>query len=70
MAQQEHLALWIVPGREASLEARVRAVFPTLRAVHIPFSGAGYHAYLAIEKVRDGDGKNVQQVLQTFGKYF
>ena len=58
-AQQEHLALWIVPAREASLYARVQAVFPTLRAVHIPFSGAGYHAYLAIEKVRDGDGKNV-----------
>jgi 2,5-furandicarboxylate decarboxylase 1 len=58
-AQQEHLALWIVPGREASLYARVKAVFPTLTAVHIPFSGAGYHACLAIEKVRDGDGKNV-----------
>ena len=58
-AQQEHLALWIVPGREASLFAKVAAVFPTLKAVHIPFSGAGYHAYVAIEKVRDGDGKNV-----------
>lgn len=58
-AQQEHLALWIVPGREASLYARVKAVFPTLKAVHIPFSGAGYHAYVAIEKVREGDGKNV-----------
>jgi len=58
-AQQEHLALWIVPGREASLFSKVLAVFPTLKAVHIPFSGAGYHAYLAIEKVRDGDGKNV-----------
>lgn len=58
-AQQEHLALWIVPGREASLHAKIQAVFPTLRAVHIPFSGAGYHAYVSIEKIREGDGKNV-----------
>lgn len=58
-AQQEHLCLWIVPAKEAGLLAKIRAVFPTVRAVHIPFSGAGYHAYVAIEKVREGDGKNV-----------
>jgi 2,5-furandicarboxylate decarboxylase 1 len=58
-AQQEHLCLWIVPAKEAGLLAKVRAVFPTVKAVHLPFSGAGYHAYVAIEKVREGDGKNV-----------
>lgn len=58
-AQQEHLCLWIVPAKEAGLLAKIRAVFPTVKAVHIPFSGAGYHAYVAIEKVREGDGKNV-----------
>jgi 2,5-furandicarboxylate decarboxylase 1 len=58
-AQQEHLCLWIVPAKEAGLLAKVRAVFPTVKAVHVPFSGAGYHAYVAIEKVREGDGKNV-----------
>jgi 2,5-furandicarboxylate decarboxylase 1 len=25
----------------------------------MPFSGSGYHAYICIEKIRDGDGKNV-----------
>lgn len=58
-AHQEHLCLWLVPGREAGLYSRIKAVFPTLKAVHMPFSGSGYHAYVSIEKVREGDGKNV-----------
>ncbi len=58
-AQQEHLCLWLFPAKEAALLAKLRAVFPTVKAVHIPFSGSGYHAYVAIEKVREGDGKNV-----------
>lgn len=64
-AHQEHLCLWLVPGREAGLYSRIKEVFPTVKAVHMPFNGSGYHAYVSIEKVRDGDGKNV--ILATLG---
>lgn len=58
-AHQEHLCLWLVPGVEAGLYSSIKAVFPTVKAVSIPFSGLGYHAYIGIEKIREGDGKNV-----------
>ncbi len=58
-AHPEHLCLWLVPGCEAGLYAGIKAVFPTVKAVHIPYSGVGYHAYVSIEKIREGDGKNV-----------
>lgn len=58
-ASKEHAGLWIIPSKEANLYKKLRAVFPTVKSVCIPLNGSGYHAYVCIEKVRDGDGKNV-----------
>jgi 2,5-furandicarboxylate decarboxylase 1 len=58
-SSKEHLGLWIIPSKEANLYKKIKAVFPTVKAVSLPLNGSGYHAYVCIEKVRDGDGKNV-----------
>jgi len=58
-SSREHLGLWIVPSKEANLYKKIKAVFPTVKEVCLPLNGSGYHAYVSIEKVRDGDGKNV-----------
>jgi len=58
-SSREHLGLWIIPSKEANLFKKIKAVFPTLKEVCLPLNGSGYHAYVSIEKVRDGDGKNV-----------
>jgi 2,5-furandicarboxylate decarboxylase 1 len=54
----EHRNLWICPMREANLLAKLREILPRTRRVHIPDSGAGLHAYVSIDKLREGDGKN------------
>ena len=54
----EHRTLWIFPVREANLLRKLRDVLPRTLGVHIPDSGAGMHAYVSIEKLREGDGKN------------
>ena len=58
-SSREHVGLWIVPSKEANLYKKIQAVFPTVKEVCLPLNGSGYHAYVCIEKVRDGDGKNV-----------
>lgn len=58
-ASREHVGLWIIPSKEANLYKKIKAVFPTVKSVCLPLNGSGYHAYVCIEKVRDGDGKNV-----------
>jgi 2,5-furandicarboxylate decarboxylase 1 len=58
-ASKEHVGLWIMPSKEGNLYKKLRAVFPTVKAVCMPLNGSGYHARVCIEKVRDGDGKNV-----------
>lgn len=58
-ASKEHVGLWIIPSKEANLYKKIKAVFPTVKSVCLPLNGSGYHAYVCIEKVRDGDGKNV-----------
>jgi len=58
-ASKEHVGLWIIPSKEANLYKKIKAVFPTVKSVCLPLNGSGYHAYVSIEKVRDGDGKNV-----------
>jgi 2,5-furandicarboxylate decarboxylase 1 len=58
-SSKEHLGLWIMPSKEANLYKKIKAVFPTVKSVCLPLNGSGYHAYVCIEKVRDGDGKNV-----------
>jgi 2,5-furandicarboxylate decarboxylase 1 len=56
---REILGLWVIPSKEANLYKKIKAVFPTVKEVCIPLNGSAYHAYVRIEKVRDGDGKNV-----------
>jgi len=58
-SSKEHLGLWIIPSKEASLFERIKAIFPTVKSVCLPLNGSGYHAYVCIEKAVDGDGKNV-----------
>jgi 2,5-furandicarboxylate decarboxylase 1 len=58
-SSREHLGLWVTPSKEANLYKKIKAVFPTLKEVRLPLNGCGYHAYVCIEKVRDGDGKNI-----------
>ena len=58
-SSREHLGLWIIPSKEANLYKKIKTVFPTVKEVCLPLNGSGYHAYVSIEKVRDGDGKNV-----------
>ncbi len=58
-SSKEHLGLWIMPSKEANLYKKIKTVFPTIKDVRLPLNGSGYHAYISIEKVRDGDGKNV-----------
>jgi len=64
-SSKEHLGLWIIPSKEANLYQKIKEVFPTVKAVSLPLNGSGYHAYVSIEKVRNGDGKNV--LLTMFG---
>ncbi len=58
-SSREHLGLWVMPSKEANLYKKIKAVFPTLKEVRLPLNGSGYHAYVCIEKVRNGDGKNI-----------
>ncbi|MEW6262579.1 MAG: UbiD family decarboxylase [Thermodesulfobacteriota bacterium] len=58
-AGKEHVGLWVMPSKEANLYKKIKAVFPTVKEVRLPLNGVGYHAYVRIEKVRNGDGRNV-----------
>ena len=58
-SSREHLGLWVIPSKEANLYNKLKSVFPTLKDVRLPLNGSGYHGYVSIEKVRDGDGKNI-----------
>jgi 2,5-furandicarboxylate decarboxylase 1 len=55
----EHRCLWLFPGREARLLARLREVVPDVRAVHIPLDGAGMFAFVSLEKRHNGDPTRV-----------
>jgi 2,5-furandicarboxylate decarboxylase 1 len=65
----EHRCLWIFPGREARLLTRLREVLPSVKAVHIPFHGAGMSAYIAIDKTHDGDGRRALMITLSSDNY-
>ena len=57
----EHRLLASVP-REGHLLRELRKVVPTVKKVHIPPSGACYHAYISLRKVNEGDPKKIALV--------
>jgi 2,5-furandicarboxylate decarboxylase 1 len=65
----EHRCLWIFPGREARLLAKLRDIVPGVTRVHIPFHGAGMSAYVALDKKHDGDGKRVLMITLSSDNY-
>ncbi|MBI2880165.1 MAG: UbiD family decarboxylase [Candidatus Tectomicrobia bacterium] len=54
----EHVLL-ALPAREAALLRELRKVVPTVRSVHFPTEAAGLAIYISMEKVNEGDAKNV-----------
>lgn len=60
----EHLCLWLFPGREARLLEAVRSSVPGVIDVRIPFHGGAFSAFIAIQKVKEGDGK--QAIMAAF----
>ncbi|MBI2881901.1 MAG: UbiD family decarboxylase [Candidatus Tectomicrobia bacterium] len=55
--------------REAQLLRELRGVLPTVQAVCVPFSGVMYHAYIQMEKVNEGDAKNILMAALTRTPY-
>ncbi|MBI2881838.1 MAG: UbiD family decarboxylase [Candidatus Tectomicrobia bacterium] len=55
--------------KEGHLLRELRRVMPTVRAVRIPLSGVMYHAYIQMEKVNEGDAKNVLMAALTRTPY-
>jgi 2,5-furandicarboxylate decarboxylase 1 len=56
-------------AKEGHLLRELRKVLPTVRAVRIPLSGVMYHAYVQMEKVNEGDAKNVLMAALTRTPY-
>lgn len=55
-----HRDVWVLGSfpKEGSLFNRVRAVVPTVKAVHLPTSGVGrFHCYISIDKKVDGESR-------------
>lgn len=65
----EHRCLWIFPGREARLLAKLREVLPTVTDVHIPLHGAGMSAYVAMEKTHDADARRALMIVLSSDNY-
>ncbi|MBI2881902.1 MAG: UbiD family decarboxylase, partial [Candidatus Tectomicrobia bacterium] len=64
----EHITVTIVPN-EGHMLRELRRVLPTVKAVHIPLSGVLYHVYIQMEKVNEGDAKNVLMAALTRTPY-
>jgi len=56
-AHVEHRCLWLYPGREARLLALLRGGVPGVRAVRLPFHGAGLSAYISLGAHLEGDAQ-------------
>ena len=56
-------------AKEGHLLRELRRVLHTVRAVRIPLSGVMYHAYIQMEKVNEGDTKNVLMAALTRTPY-
>lgn len=64
----EHLNLGRVP-REAEVVEKLKARFPAVTAVHYPSSGTHFHAYIAIDQSREGEGRQVMLGLLGWDQY-
>ena len=64
----EHVTATLVPN-EGHLLRELRRVNPSVRAVHGPLSGVLYHAYIQMEKLNEGDAKNVLMAALTRTPY-
>ncbi len=65
----EHRCLWIFPGREARLLAKLREVLPSVTKVHIPLHGAGMSAYVAMDKKHDADARRALMIVLASDNY-
>jgi 2,5-furandicarboxylate decarboxylase 1 len=64
----EHITATIVPN-EGHLLRELRKILPTVREVHLPLSGVLYTGYIQMEKVNEGDAKNVLMAALTRTPY-
>lgn len=65
---QEHLLLFKL-GMEVQIYLRVREVAPGIRAVHVPCGGGIWHAYVSLEKLKEGEGKSAAVAALTASKH-
>jgi len=64
----EHLNLGRVP-REAEMVEKLKARFPSVTAVHYPSSGTHFHAYVAMNALREGEARQVMLGLLGWDPY-
>jgi len=64
----DHLTLGRL-GREADAVRALRERFPQLRAVHWPSSGTHFHAYIAVEQLRQGEARQIALALLSWDPY-
>lgn len=64
----EHLNLGRVP-REAEVVEKLKARFPSITAVHYPSSGTHFHAYVAMNQMREGEARQVMLGLLGWDQY-
>jgi UbiD family decarboxylase len=64
----EHLLLGRV-SKEASVLARLRQVYPSVRSLHYPKSGTHFHCYLSIAKRFEGEPRQIGLLLLGLDPY-
>ncbi len=64
----EHLNLGRIP-RESEMVEKLKQRFPGVTAVHYPNSGTHFHAYVAMQQVRDGEARQVMLGLLGWDPY-
>ncbi|MBI2880483.1 MAG: UbiD family decarboxylase [Candidatus Tectomicrobia bacterium] len=62
----EQVTITRIPN-EGTILRELRRIVPSVRAVHVPHSGVLYHVYIQLEKVNEGDAKNVLMAAITRG---
>ncbi|MQA09029.1 MAG: UbiD family decarboxylase [Pseudonocardiaceae bacterium] len=58
----EHRNLWLHPGREASLLAKLQSQVSDVTAAHLPVDGAGMVCVISIDKWHNGDSKRALMI--------
>jgi len=64
----EHLNLGRIP-REAEMVEKLKARFPSVTAAHYPSSGTHFHAYVAMNALREGEARQVMLGLLGWDPY-